>query len=124
MTDRIQHYTTPPTSPAGPFVSPKSPNSPRSFHTFPLVPPAPVGTHPRHPTRHVAAAAEFLLPPATLDLGYAQGKGTTRKVLLELADGSSFTGFSFGAAKSVNGELVFQTGDNPFLDFISHPKYH
>src|SRR5208282_3836202 len=56
MTDRIQPYTTPPTSPRGAFVSPRSPSSPRSFHTFPLVPPAPVGTHPRHPTRHVAAA--------------------------------------------------------------------
>jgi carbamoyl-phosphate synthase/aspartate carbamoyltransferase len=31
-------------------------------------------------------------------------------VLLELADGSSFSGFSFGAVKSVSGELVFQTG--------------
>ena len=124
MTDRIQPYTTPPASPRGAFVGPRSPNSPRSFHTFPLVPPAPVGTHPRHPTRHVAAAPEFPLAPATLDLGYAQGNGTTRKVLLELADGSSYTGFSFGAAKSVSGELVFQTGNNPFPDFVFHPKYH
>jgi len=65
----------------------------------------------------VTAANEFPLPPATLDLGYSQGKGKARKVLLELADGSSFTGFSFGAAKSVSGELVFQTGNNPFPDF-------
>ena len=79
MTDRIQSYTTPPTSPRGTFISPKSPNSPRSFHTFPLVPPAPVGTHPRHPMRHVTAANEFPLPPATLDLGYSQGKGTSEE---------------------------------------------
>jgi carbamoyl-phosphate synthase / aspartate carbamoyltransferase len=123
MTDRTQSYTTPPTSPRGAFIIPKSPNSPRSFHTFPLVPPAPVGTHPRHPVRHVTAT-QFPLPPATLDLGYSQGKGTTKKVLLELADGSSFTGFSFGAVKSVSGELVFQTGNNPFPDFKLYPKYH
>ena len=110
MVDRMQSYTTPPTSPRRTFVTPKSPASPRSFHPFPLVPPAPVATHPRHPTGHATAAPEFPLPPATLDLAYAQGKGTTKKVLLELADGSSFTGFSFGAVKSVSGELVFQTG--------------
>lgn len=110
MTARI--YTTPPTSPRGAFIIPKSPNSPRPFHTFPLVPPAPVASHPRQPTRHVPTTINFPLPPATLDLEYAQGKGTTKKVLLELADGSSFTGFSFGAVKSVSGELVFQTGKN------------
>jgi hypothetical protein len=83
--------------------------SPRGFNTFPLVPPASVATHPRH-TRHAPAPVEYPLPPATLDLQYAEGKGTMKKVLLELADGSSFTGFSFGASKSVSGELVFQTG--------------
>ena len=115
MTDRIQSFTTPPISPRGGFVNPKSPNSPRSFHTFPHVPSSGSGvTHPRHPTSHVPAPDEFPLPPATLDLEYAQGKGTTKKVLLDLADGSSFTGFSFGAVKSVGGELVFQTGNNHF----------
>ena len=91
-------------------MSPRTPASPRGFNTFPLVPPASVATHPRHATRHAAAAVEYPLPPATLDLEYAEGKGTAKKVLLELADGSSFTGFSFGATKSVSGELVFQTG--------------
>jgi carbamoyl-phosphate synthase / aspartate carbamoyltransferase len=107
MADRVQPHSTPPTSPR---VSLVSPASPRPFPTFPLVPPAQHGTHPRHPTRHVPAAVDYPLPPATLDLVYAQGKGATKKVLLELADGSSFTGFSFGAEKSVSGELVFQTG--------------
>ena len=109
MTDRIQSYTTPPTSPGGAFVSPKSSTSPRSFHTIPLVPPVAVGNNPRHPTRQTVAS-EFPLPPATLDLAYVQDKGTKKKVLLELADGSSYTGFSFGSAVSVSGELVFQTG--------------
>src|SRR5271156_4689811 len=107
MTDRLQIYTTPPTSPRLNFISPNSPTSPRSFHTFPLVPPAPVGIHP---TRQTIVSAEFPLPPATLDIEYAQGKESGNKVLLELADGSSFTGFSFGARKSISGELVFQTG--------------
>jgi carbamoyl-phosphate synthase/aspartate carbamoyltransferase len=110
MVERLQLYTTPPTSPPATFVSPRTPASPRGFNTFPLVPPASVATHPRHATRHAAAAVEYPLPPATLDLEYAEGKGTAKKVLLELADGSSFTGFSFGATKSVSGELVFQTG--------------
>jgi Carbamoyl-phosphate synthase small chain, CPSase domain len=92
------------------LLSPKSPSSPRAFHTFPLLPPASVGTHSRHPTRNATATIDSPLPPATLDLSYAQGKEETKKVLLELADGSSFTGFSFGAVKSVSGELVFQTG--------------
>lgn len=30
---------------------------------------------------------------------------------LELQDGSAYQGFSFGAEKSVSGELVFQTGN-------------
>lgn len=105
--------STPPTSPRMGLATPMSPSasSPRSFATFPLVPPAAVGTHPRHPTRHDAAAAiEYPISPATLDLEYAQGKGQKKQALLEFADGSSFVGFSFGAVKSVSGELVFQTG--------------
>jgi len=110
MADRLQPLTTPPTTPRTNFSTPLSPSSPRLYNTFPLVPPAIVGTHPRNPTRHSHAITEYPLPPATLDLNYAQGNQGTQKVLLELADGSSFTGFSFGAQKSVSGELVFQTG--------------
>src|SRR5215471_13167136 len=124
MADRTQPYTPPPTSPKGEFIGPKSPNSPRSFHTLPFVPRASGGTRLRHPTPRVDAPPEILFLPATLDIGYAQGKGTRKKVLLELADGSSYTGFSFGAAKSISGELVFQTGKNPYLDFNFHSNYH
>jgi carbamoyl-phosphate synthase/aspartate carbamoyltransferase len=87
-----------------------SPTSPRSFTSFPLGPTPTVGSRPRQHTRQPPPPEEFPLPPATYDLGYAQGKGTSKQVLLELADGSSFSGFSFGAVKSVSGELVFQTG--------------
>lgn len=34
-----------------------------------------------------------------------------RLMTLELQDGSAYQGFSFGAEKSVSGELVFQTGN-------------
>jgi hypothetical protein len=63
--------------------------------------------------RDSVAASEFPLAPTTLDLGHVLGRETGKRVLLELADGSSFTGFSFGAVKSVSGELVFQTGLYP-----------
>lgn len=33
-----------------------------------------------------------------------------KKVILELDDGTLYQGYSFGAEKSVSGELVFQTG--------------
>ena len=82
MTDRTQSYTTPPTSPAGAFVGPKSPNSPRLFHTFPLVPPAPLGTHPRHPTRHVATTTQFPLPPATIESCVCSGKRNDEESLV------------------------------------------
>jgi carbamoyl-phosphate synthase/aspartate carbamoyltransferase len=35
-----------------------------------------------------------------------------RLATLELEDGSAYQGFSFGADKSVSGELVFQTGNS------------
>lgn len=114
--------STPPTSPRMGLSTPLTPSSPRSFTTYPLVPPAPVGTHPRHPTRHAALAIEYPLSPATLDLDYALGKGKAQKALLEFADGSSFTGFSFGAVKSVSGELVFQTGIIPSQLFPAHTE--
>ena len=110
--------STPPTSPRLGLSTPLTPSSPRSFASFPLVPPAPVGTHPRHPTRHANAAIEYPLAPATIDLDYAQGKGQTQRALLEFADGSSFVGFSFGAVKSVSGELVFQTGTATSSQFL------
>ena len=121
MTERGLAMSTPPTSPRMGLATPMSPSasSPRSFATFPLVPPAAVGTHPRHPTRHAAAAIEYPLPPATLDLDSAQGKGQKKQALLEFADGSSFVGFSFGAVKSVSGELVFQTGTFSSILFIA-----
>lgn len=41
------------------------------------------------------------------------------KMLLELADGSAYEGFSFGADKTISGECVFQTGAKRVLDGCS-----
>ena len=42
---------------------------------------------------------------------------------LELQDGRVFEGLSFGADKSVSGELVFQTGMVGYPESITDPSY-
>ncbi|KAI1881361.1 hypothetical protein JX265_000187 [Neoarthrinium moseri] len=42
---------------------------------------------------------------------------------LELQDGSTFQGYSFGANKSIAGELVFQTGMVGYPESITDPSY-
>ena len=44
-------------------------------------------------------------------------------MLLELQDGSQYRGYSFGAAKSIAGELVFQTGMVGYPESITDPSY-
>lgn len=44
-------------------------------------------------------------------------------MLLELEDGSRHPGYSFGAAKSIAGELVFQTGMVGYPESITDPSY-
>jgi carbamoyl-phosphate synthase / aspartate carbamoyltransferase len=44
-------------------------------------------------------------------------------VCLELEDGSTFQGYSFGAQKSVAGELVFQTGMVGYPESVTDPSY-
>ena len=46
-----------------------------------------------------------------------------KKVFLELRDGRVFTGLSFGAEKSVSGELVFQTGMVGYPESVTDPSY-
>src|SRR5436190_12542968 len=61
-----------------------------------------------------------LIPPAS-----AQVTGeTSRWISLELEDGSIYQGYSFGADKSVAGELVFQTGMVGYPESITDPSYH
>jgi len=45
------------------------------------------------------------------------GKEGSEEMVLELADGSSHKGISFGAeGKSISGECVFQTGESPIKE--------
>ncbi|SCZ87539.1 BZ3500_MvSof-1268-A1-R1_Chr2-2g05005 [Microbotryum saponariae] len=48
---------------------------------------------------------------------------STKKMLLELADGSAYEGFSFGAEKSIAGECVFQTGMVGYPESLTDPSY-
>lgn len=49
--------------------------------------------------------------------------GSDRLVSLELADGTVYQGYNFGAEKSVSGELVFQTGMVGYPESITDPSY-
>jgi carbamoyl-phosphate synthase/aspartate carbamoyltransferase len=44
-------------------------------------------------------------------------------ICLELEDGSTYQGYSFGADKSVAGELVFQTGMVGYPESVTDPSY-
>lgn len=44
-------------------------------------------------------------------------------VKLVLEDGSSFEGFSFGASRSINGEVVFNTGMVGYPESLTDPSY-
>ena len=58
-------------------------------------------------------------PPITAQL---DAKDATL-VSLELQDGAVYQGYSFGAKKSVAGELVFQTGMVGYPESITDPSY-
>ncbi|KAJ5800518.1 uncharacterized protein N7518_002586 [Penicillium psychrosexuale] len=49
--------------------------------------------------------------------------GSDRLVALELADGTVYQGYNFGAEKSASGELVFQTGMVGYPESITDPSY-
>ncbi|KAF4763059.1 hypothetical protein HAV15_001532 [Penicillium sp. str.  len=49
--------------------------------------------------------------------------GSDRLAALELADGTIYQGYNFGAEKSVSGELVFQTGMVGYPESITDPSY-
>jgi carbamoyl-phosphate synthase small subunit len=46
-----------------------------------------------------------------------------RPVRLVLEDGSSFEGFSFGAARATDGEVVFNTGMTGYPETLTDPSY-
>ncbi|CAG9971499.1 unnamed protein product [Clonostachys byssicola] len=59
-----------------------------------------------------------LAPPSSARLVEDNGL-----VCLELQDGSTYQGYSFGAQKSIAGELVFQTGMVGYTESITDPSY-
>ena len=59
-------------------------------------------------------------PPASARIFGAEDEGY---MCLELEDGSAFQGYSFGAPKTVAGELVFQTGMVGYTESITDPSY-
>ena len=59
-------------------------------------------------------------PPTSAPLA---ANATQKSILLELEDGSTYEGFSFGAEKSVSGEMVFQTGMVGYPESITDPSY-
>ncbi|KAI1624479.1 protein pyrABCN [Exophiala viscosa] len=50
-------------------------------------------------------------------------KDEEAKIYLELRDGQVFEGLSFGAPKSMSGELVFQTGMVGYPESVTDPSY-
>jgi carbamoyl-phosphate synthase/aspartate carbamoyltransferase len=59
-------------------------------------------------------------PPAVARMADAEDEGL---MCLELQDGVSFQGYSFGAQKSIAGELVFQTGMVGYPESVTDPSY-
>jgi hypothetical protein len=58
------------------------------------------------------AAAGHLHDPICFPSSFLEAEQKEPKMVLELADGTAFQGFSFGAkGKSISGECVFQTGE-------------
>jgi carbamoyl-phosphate synthase/aspartate carbamoyltransferase len=66
-------------------------------------------------------AASNFFPPASASIS---ASGDHEKlVCLELQDGTAYQGYSFGAQKSIAGELVFQTGMVGYPESVTDPSY-
>lgn len=59
-------------------------------------------------------------PPAA---AYLSATNDEKLFCLELEDGSAYQGYSFGAPKSMAGELVFQTGMVGYPESVTDPSY-
>ncbi|KAG2421159.1 protein ura1 [Aspergillus terreus] len=72
-----------------------------------------------HPLPSLTASNGAVIPPAS-----PRVRGSSDKMFaLELEDGTVYQGYSFGAEKSVAGELVFQTGMVGYPESITDPSY-
>ncbi|BFZ60067.1 Carbamoyl-phosphate synthase [Saitoella coloradoensis] len=109
-----------------PLMSPTSPVLMSS--AFPVAPLTPEQPHRSDAPK--IQTQKWPAPPATaaclkmlVDGDHTNLGPEPPKVCLDLADGSSYTGYSFGADKTVAGELVFQTGMVGYPESITDPSY-
>jgi len=65
-------------------------------------------------------SATTVFPPASASLSGAEEEAL---VCLELEDGFVYQGYSFGAPRSIAGELVFQTGMVGYPESVTDPSY-
>lgn len=65
-------------------------------------------------------APTIAYPPASASV---LGSEDEKLITLELEDGSVYQGYSFGAPKSIAGELVFQTGMVGYPESVTDPSY-
>ena len=72
------------------------------------------------PIKHTPSANGVPKPPVSSPIA---GDDHERLITLELQDGEIIQGYSFGAEKSVAGELVFQTGMVGYPESITDPSY-
>lgn len=77
--------------------------------------------HSRDHTNATNGTEEALPVPAESFL--ALGQAGKRSTILELLDGATYQGYSFGAEKSTAGELVFQTGMVGYPESVTDPSY-
>lgn len=64
--------------------------------------------------------ASKAFPPASARISETKDEDL---VCLELQDGTAYQGYSFGARKSIAGELVFQTGMVGYPESVTDPSY-
>lgn len=83
----------------------------------------PVHTHAPQTTPSDPSAAALADRPEERALRHAL-KLRPASALLALADGTVFTGRSFGAAACVSGEAVFNTALTGYQEILTDPSYH
>ena len=78
-----------------------------------------------HPSRGHTDGTDGTETPLLVPAGsfLALGQAGKRSTMLELEDGSTYQGCSFGAEKSTAGELVFQTGMVGYPESVTDPSY-
>ena len=69
-------------------------------------------------TSKIAVASRFMATQSD-----SNAKRSTKEATLTLEDGTTLTGYSFGANESVAGEVVFSTGMVGYAESLTDPSY-